>query len=295
MLQWLRGVASSLLGMFSEGCTGTMLSMPIEHQYPHHGPLVTPLGTRNVAWLQAVQSDPGHGIDLFPWWPRGLGPSFRLGRALCRMWQSIRWRAPLTADETTLLQSVHADLTKAFRQDARLSYPWREWREVLDLLRQHVDKELQEEIDRRATSAGDGPRIGYRRLPVRVALGAGWSLEIPGAMAEQWDEDGTWSAWDGHTTVWFSSFTLNQSAETEGSRASPLDAMDWPEGERFRLRADELEVQAVFGKHEEDGERGWRLHGRAGTSGNLAIVDIFLKNPSDREAAVDICKSIQKT
>src|SRR5205814_401036 len=124
-------VAENLGEQYSE----MMISMPAGHRYPHHGPLVTPLGPRDLGWVEAVADDPRRGIDLFPWWSEGIDGSFYLGRALCRMWKDVRWRVPLTEEEGDLLMSTHLDLCRAYALEPSLSYPWREWREMMDDIR----------------------------------------------------------------------------------------------------------------------------------------------------------------
>ncbi len=89
-LRWLRGVVTIIADGREENYQWLMISMAIGHHYHHHGPLVTPMGPRDLHWLEAVASDPRLGIDLFPWWPAGVGAPFHLGRALTRMWRDVR-------------------------------------------------------------------------------------------------------------------------------------------------------------------------------------------------------------
>src|SRR5262249_50857510 len=150
------------------------------------------------------------------WWDEGLGASFYLGRALCRMWQEVRWRKPLDGGEEEMLREVHADLVRAHDLDPTLAYPWREWHELIGQLRE-CDSAFESSghgdtvalVAARAGESLPGPLIGYRRKPVRVELAGGWSIEVPGEMAEEWEE-GTWSAWDGRRTVWCTAFTFER-------------------------------------------------------------------------------------
>ena len=48
------------------GATGMMVSMPVGHRYPNEGPLVTPLGPRGRAWLEAVAEDPSRDLTCSP-------------------------------------------------------------------------------------------------------------------------------------------------------------------------------------------------------------------------------------
>ena len=237
-LRWLRGVAKLVTEGLEEDYQWMMISMAIGHHYHHHGPLVTPMGPRDVPWLEAVAEDPGRGIDLFPWWPAGIGAPFYLGRALARMWRDVRWRAPLTDDEGRLLMDVHLDLARAYRLDASLDYPWREWRELMDSIEAHfgyvemAGDDLEAEVRRRAAAIGPRRRrcrsIGYRRRPVRVDLTDGWSIEIPGEMAEEWDDEGLWTARDDGRAVFFKSYSLSKDDDSKPAAAGDPRRPDPP-------------------------------------------------------------------
>jgi hypothetical protein len=268
-----------------------MVSMPMGHHYGHHGPIVTPLGPRDRAWLEAVAADPRRGLDLFPWPAAGIGAPFYLGRALCHMWRSIRWRTPLTEEEGELMMSTHLNLCRAFGLDPRLPYPWREWRELLDHIAAHFgylemqDEDLEPEIRRRAAAA-DGQPIGYRRAPVRVDLTGGWSIEIPGAMAEAWEEDGRWSAWDGKRTVWFSSLSFTDKDGRKPPAEEILESSSSPEGERLNWRGERVLGYAVLGPHEEEGERMWHFAARGAVAGGLGLCNFFFHDRADSDWAV---------
>ncbi len=134
MLNWLRTVADLVLERLGNDQENLMISMPVGHLYSHQGPIITPMGPRDVPWWQEAADDPRTGTDFFPWWDEGLGASFFLGRALCRMWQDVRWRPPMNDEEGELLLDVHLDLERAYRLDPALPIPWREWHEIIDNL-----------------------------------------------------------------------------------------------------------------------------------------------------------------
>lgn len=297
-LRWLRSIALVVAENIGQGYREMMISMPMGHRYPHHGPLVTPLGSRDLAWLDAVADDRRRGVDLFPWWSGGIDARFYLGRALCRMWKDVRWRTPLTEDEGDLLRDTHLDLCRAYGRDPSLPYPWREWREVID----HIEaffgsvtmqgEDVEPEVNRRATESADGPRIGYRRLPVRVDLTGGWSVEVPGEMAEEWDEEGTWSGWDGRRTVWFTSYTFTKPDGSEPTAAESLEGSSLPEGERLERRGERVIGAAVFAPYEEEGRRLWRLSGRSAVAGGLGVCNVFVEDEGDRDWAASIWESL---
>jgi hypothetical protein len=92
-------------------------------------------------------------------------------------------------------------LEQAWREAPELDYPWREWQELLGYL--GLGGTLAEEVSQRANQAAEGPRIGYRRGAVQVVLPEGWEIRIPGSLAEERLEDGSWVARDHRRTVRF--------------------------------------------------------------------------------------------
>jgi hypothetical protein len=201
MLASLQESVGRVLRMRRQGESGFGLSMRFGHTFEHPGALLTPLGPRDERWLRAVYADPRRGMDVFPWWTPGLHARTRLNRALCRLWTDVVWRPPLLDEERRLLRDVARLLELAWREDASLPYPWREWQEVLGYL--GVGGTLAEEVHRRAAGAAGGPPLGYRRGAVQVALPEGWEIRIPGSLAETHLQDGTWVARDHRRSVRF--------------------------------------------------------------------------------------------
>ncbi|AGC41806.1 hypothetical protein MYSTI_00456 [Myxococcus stipitatus DSM 14675] len=202
MLAWLQESVGQVLRMRSRGAAGCAMSMRFGHVFEHPGALLTPLGPRDERWMRRVYEDPRLGIDVFPWWKQGEGAHARLGRALCRLWTEVVWRPPLLDEERRLMRKVARTLEQAWREDPSLTYPWREWREVLGYL--GVGGTLAEFVHQQAeTHPARGPSLGYRRGAVHVALPEGWAIRIPGSLAEAHLEDGTWVARDHRRTVRF--------------------------------------------------------------------------------------------
>jgi hypothetical protein len=300
MLGWLQSMAALVHQNLDAGETfWLMVSMGMRHRFEQFGPVVTPLGPRDAAWFAAVAREPRRGIDHFPWWHQGTGASFHLGRALCRMWQEVRWRKPLDGNEEEVLREVHADLARAHDLDPTLSYPWREWHELVGHLRQWVPAFESDDpggviagVAARAGETPPGPLIGYRRRPVRAELAGGWSVEVPGEMAEEWDE-GTWSAWDGRRTVWCTAFTFRPKAGGEPTAEETLAGMTLEEGERLEHRGDKIIGRAVLGPHEEDGRQLWRLSARSAVAGSAVLCNVFFDDPGDRDWAIRTWRSLQ--
>ena len=297
-LKWLKTVAGVVLGDLDQGARSMAISMDMSHRYPHEGPLVTPTGPRDLAWLKRVASDPRAGLDLFPWWKPEIDGAFYMGRAICRIWTEVRWRKPLNEEEGDLLMDVHLDLSHAYARDPSLPYPWREWAELMDLVEGYFGyvatdgEDLEPIVRRQAAQEFSTPLIGYRRRPVQVELTGGWSIEVPGEMAEEWDEEGTWTAWDGSRTIWFSSFSLTDEDGSKPSAGEVLETAELPDGDRLEYQGERVMGIAVFTPHEEDGVNVWQLSGRSAVAGALGVCSVFVPDPADRNWALEIWKSL---
>jgi hypothetical protein len=301
-LQWMGGVVRIVTEGLTRDYQWMMISMAIGHHYRHHGPLVTPLGPRDLHWLEAVAEDLNRGIDLFPWWLAGIGASFYRGRALTRMWRDVRWRAPLTEDEGRLLVDVHLDLARAHRLDPSLEYPWREWRELMDDIEGHfgyvemAGADVEAEVRRRASLApADAPLIGYRRRPVRVDLTDGWSIEIPGEMTEEWDDDGLWTARDTGRAVFFKSYRLSKDDGSKPATREILDGLTLPEGRRIEHRKEDMIGRAALVAPDRGDDDGWRLAGHNVVDGGLAVCNVLFRDPDARDWAIATWRSLENS
>jgi hypothetical protein len=301
-LQWLHEVVVIVIEGLENDYQWLMISMAIGHHYRHHGPLVTPMGPRDLDWLRAVAEDPRRGIDLFPWWTPGVGAPFYLGRALARMWRDVRWRAPLTEDEGRLLMDVHLDLARAHRLDPSLDYPWREWRELMESIEAHfgyvemAGDEIETEVRRRAaemTAGASSPPIGYRRRPVRVDLTDGWSIEVPGEMSEAWDEEGLWTARDTQRGIFFKSYGLSKGDGSKPAVPEILDGLPLPDGPRLEHRKEGMVGRAVLTSFEGDDGVTWRLTGHTAIEGGLTVCHVVFRDPDERDWAVATWRSLE--
>ncbi len=304
MLHWLSAIARVVLENCKDDTAGIrMVSMPLDYSYPDQTGILTPLGPRSQQWFEQVVAAPEQGIDFFPWWPEGIGSAFFLGRALCRMWQEVRWRTPVTDDEGELLMDVHLDLERALHLDRGAAMPWREWHELLGYLNEyfgyaefHHDESVEALIEQRAAAEPRGPLIGYRRGLVRTSLAGGWSIAIPGAMAEEWEENGeTWSAWHGGRTVWFTCWVVRgEDDETVDAREILATRPPWTEeGDAFEHAEGALVGRAVFSPYEEDGQPMWNLKAYSAIDGAFALCNVFLSDRNDLDWALNVWKSLR--
>jgi hypothetical protein len=271
------------------------LGLPAGHGFTHPGDVLTPLGPRPREWLARVAARPDDGRDFFPWWNPDADAAFYRGRALVRLWCDFFWRPPLTEDEGELADQISNDLASAFKLDPGSELPWAEWLELLDAIAADednfcvtpTDQVLSIELWRRtgpAPSSG-ATRIGYRRHPVRVALDGGWSLEVPGELARERNDDGTWTAWDRSRTVWFQAlkFTKRDGSPPTAEEAAEVGRRSLPDGELVAdVPAAGLCGSAVFGAVEEDGRALWRLSGVTGAPGQLAVCNVYGETAADR-------------
>jgi hypothetical protein len=279
MLAWLKEVAGRVLDFRSQGHSGATLSLRAGHGFEHPGALLTPLGPRDEAWLHAVRDDPTRGQDVFPWWETetGSGAREKLGRALSSIWTRMVWRPPLLEEERQRFREVARWLEQAWREDPSLSYPWREWQQVLGYL--GMGGTLAEEVSRRAAAAPSGPLIGYRRGSVQVTLPEGWEIRIPGSLAEQRLADGSWVARDHRRSVRFVPLR-----DAEGIAPGPEQELPY----EFQHRGARVHGRATL-----QGEPGeYRLTALCESGEHRALCVVSFDDPEEQEWALGTWRSL---
>ncbi len=290
MLEWLQAVVRVILERYEQDSSALAISMSMDYSFEHHGVVATPMGPRSIGWLKATSQDPNRGIDFFTWWPDGMGASYFLGLAVAQIWTDVRWRAPLCDKEMALMCCLKRTLAKAYDLDPLLDYPWREWAELLD----YTDDRsvLADVVRNKALPANERPLIGYRRDNVRVRLPGGWSVLVPGSLAETWEESGeTWCAWDSSRTVRLSSLVLKE----KGGRVVPAEellASDEATEDSIEHRGTRVIGRAEIGFVTEEDNSYWRLQGRVAAPGTVAICTVCFDGPADRDWAIATWKSI---
>lgn len=247
------------LARLAAGETEVGLNLPPGLAIPLPGAAATPLGPRSLAWLGAVAADGAQGRDCYPWPSLEPGPSEAIGRALCLLWLEARPRPPLTDAESAT------------------------WIEIADLLGGQPE------------GVRDAARMGYRRGPVRVSLPQGWSIEVPGAFADDVEEGGTWVAWDQTHTLWVSVLAPQDAS----AGATPLLGLAQEddvellctEGEGWVGRATLVWVQ----EEEEEGvvTRYLRLAGRAAAADSVVVLTLCCTDEADRAGALRIWGSLR--
>jgi hypothetical protein len=299
MLLHLQAIARvSVETLEATGSTIENWHMRMGHSYAEYpGGIRTPMGVRSKEWIRAVLDDPRNGKDIYPWWDDGLTPSFFLGRALCELWTKVCWRPVLTDEEYDDWDWINDDLCRAYEANPSLDYPWREWAELIDILdgfegATMLTRDVTAEIRQRADQVPrDRPLIGYRRYPVKVDLLDGWSIRIPGTMAEEW-EDLTWSAWDGQRTVWFNNWSITRQDGSPVPAEAVLDAMKLPKGDLIDHRHDGLIGKAIVDETEEDGEVLQNLKAFSAVDGKSALCNIYYHDKDDFDWAISTWHSL---
>ncbi|AMV29948.1 hypothetical protein VT84_36485 [Gemmata sp. SH-PL17] len=283
------------------------IGLPASHGFTYPADLLTPLGPRTRAWAAEVAAHLEKGRDFFAWWNPALDSIFYRGRALVRMWLDFFWRPPLSEADGELADQIANDLASAFKLDPAAELPWAEWLELLTAIAGDEDGycvtpnddglsiELWKHMGPLPAPAAKD-RIGYRRYPVRVSLDGSWSVEIPGELARERNDDRTWTAWDRTRTVWFHPlrFTKPGGEPPTAAETAEVGRKSLPEGEALPgFDRDGLRGEAVFGPVEEDGRTLWRLSGVIGAPGQLAVCNVYIENESDRDWAVRTWRSLR--
>ncbi|MBS1990679.1 MAG: hypothetical protein JSS83_09195 [Cyanobacteria bacterium SZAS LIN-3] len=268
------------------------LAMPFDgHQFDVPEPILTQLGPRTMDWLEAVSHEPILGQDIFPWWEDGHGAEYHLGRAVCYMWNAVRWRDPLTENEAELLEAVLRHLDSAYNLDPDLNYPWPEWSEILQYLGSHYEHEdLVREMAHKAEDTEHVP-VGYRRRDVRKNLGGGWSVVIPGDFVEELEEGQTFLAFDETRNV---RVTCMSASDTAGNSLSATEIL-----KKIKVFDDPLKYEqgAVIGRAyfeavTEPESAFWMLRGVTAANGTFTQVTVCFESEEQRQWAIDTWRSL---
>lgn len=290
---WM-GALSKRISEFTREGAKLHVAMPSDgHQFDVSEPILTQLGPRDLGWLQAVIKDPKLGRDIFPWWEDGHGAEYHLGRALVYMWNTLRWREPLTEGEAELLETVLRHLDSAYALDPDLEYPWREWSQIIGYTGSNC--ELADFVEGMSIKAEEKVTrfsfIGYRRHDVRKNLGGGWSVAIPGNFVEELEEGQTFLAYDETRNV---RVTCMSASDSSGKILCAADILrtikvfDDPVAyERGKVMG-----RAFFEKVDEEDASFWMLRGVSAADGTFAQVTICFEQESDQPWALAIWRSL---
>ncbi len=293
-LAWLEGTAKEILALARDGASGFAICLPDGLEVAHEGLVATPLGPRDRAWVERVSVDPRAGIDAFPWWAPGTDAAYHRGVALALMWLEVRWRKPLDSRERDVLDRVVTALERAHALEPDASYPWAAWAEAFELLGEESLRATRAHLKAlEAPKAPPGkvtPRPGYRRLAVRVTLSGGWSIVIPGELAERWEERGTWVGWDATRSLWITSAEAPEGHDT----TQTLEGLPPLEGDTDTLAMERGPIRGAvrFGTREEDGKTLQVGHAQAALGSHLVLCTFIATREDEREAFLEMWGSL---
>ena len=287
------------------------LSLPVMHLPLVKADALTPVGPWSFDRMREVARRPETGKRFFVWWERGRGPRVLRGLAVTRMWTDVAW-IPAVSHEEFVHHWETADLLQqAFGEDPGIEYPWAEWAQVLDMLDAMRDrvKEFDDWPTRHAhvvrqRAQGLKPRIGYRRWKTRCALPAGWSIDVPGSYAKDFEIDEEaqtiiWSAFDSQNTIRVTPHlvpeglpqTKRELAEEITRAISLLEPkgakpVDWEDSDLVGIGAIRPAVESGHQYHELTGVS-------AADGGAWALCSFSFDDPAMRERAIETWKSLR--
>ena len=284
----LRDVAKQALELTRSAAKSVDFGMPVGTTYKPTHPLLTLMGPRDESWLRDVAGGKHNGHDIFPWQEKGLNSGYFLGHALTRMWTDMRWRTPLVVREAEAMKDILAKLERAHHLNPDGAYPWREWAEMQTYL---GDESLLATRTQMKATTEKGALIGYRRNAVVVQLSGQWSITQPGEFADEWDDRGTYTAWDATRSIWFNSFT----AEDENLTArETLDGLPELEGEVVEEDDGPLVRRASLAEALEEDHQFWQMKTYVAVRNHAAVCTICFDDLKDQEWAVNVLRSLRR-
>lgn len=238
------------------GAEGLRLNMPMGADFAMGG-IQTPLGPRDAEWAAGMAEGAVATDTLYPWAGAEEDARCWRGHALAAMWTDVRWRIPIDEEETALLSRIDQWLERAHQMDPGIELPWHEWEEILGYLNRR--SRFAARIAEMTAEPLAGPRIGYRRQPVRRHIGEGWSLVHDGAMLERYDEKGNILIADGRGSLHVTLLMTKGEGQRDWVTSIAAQAA-LKEG----LGTVEVEGEGCFGSgvggrlvEEDDGSRAW--------------------------------------
>lgn len=287
----LGATATQVLALANTGASGFALALPVGLEVAHDGLLATPLGPRDRAWVERVASDPELGRDVFAWPSIAEDAAFHRGVALARLWLEVRWRKPMDERERALLESIVTSLERAHGLDPSLEYPWGAWAECFALLGEESLRSTRAQLKANEPAERAKERPGYRRRAVRVTLSGGWSIAIPGELAERWDERGTWVGTDPRRSVWITSAEAPAGHDTEATLAG-LPALEG-EGDTLAMQRGPIRGAVRFEVKEEEGARTHVAHAHAALGSHLVVATFLAREEEERETFLEMWGSLE--
>ncbi len=289
-LAWLGPQLARARVATHRGELGIHLGLPTGTRFTTDAAILTVMGPRDDAWLDAAIADPRVALDITPWWADATDGRYLLNRALVLMWRDVRWRAPAVEGEAALLDEVHRLLSRAYPDEPSLDYPWHAWAQVC-AFRGINDAMSRQAAARASREPEPTPAVGYRRDPVRITH-EGWSLEIPGSYAERRSADEYWAGGAGRSVTLAATRT-----GMAGGGAMPaqmfVDQFAADLGpDALNHRAGELVGRARLTTDTSTAVEVGVLEGYSAIRGSGAVVRIEFDDPADWQWAVETWRAL---
>ncbi|MEN6624829.1 MAG: hypothetical protein ABFD69_01225 [Candidatus Sumerlaeia bacterium] len=281
MLQWLGAASRRISQARAEGTSVLTLNMNMDEGFDFAG-VLTPMGPRDDAWLERTAGNPLLGTDIFPWW------DFDPHRALKTwaesvMWSEIRWRKPLDKNEAIGMRLACAWLDQAHAAYPDLTYPWREWLELMDLCGWEP-KTGRARIEEKASRC-EGPLIGYRRRDVTFLKIRPWSIRVPGSFADRSDSAERFILDDDTRRVLITGFRTAKDFDP----AWLLEKHDPATiAEKLEYAADNYRSAALIFNQPDDAQMQ-----SVSYAGKHALICTYVCPPEERQWAIDTWRSIK--
>jgi len=290
VLDELAETARQILELARTGASGFALFLPEGLEVAHDGVVATLLGPRDRAWLERVANDASTGTDVLAWWSPGRDARHHRGVALASMWLEVRWRKPQDDAERALLDRVVTSLERAFGLDPELDYPWAAWAELFDLLGEESLRATRARLKAADPREAARPRPGYRRRAVRVTVSGGWSIAIPGELAERWDERGTWLGADPKRSVWITSAEAPAGHTTDQTLAGlpPLEG----EGDTLGMERGPIRGAVRFEVKDDENGKLHVAHAHAALGAHLVVATFLARSEDERETFLEMWGSL---
>lgn len=289
LLVWLRETLQRACDQRALGGEPVELLPSTGDKFTIDGAIATSLGPRDDAWLSAALTNPRTAVEIWPWFADATDARYLLNRALCLMWTEVRWRPAIEEGEPEVVEEVLRLLRRAFPLEPSLPYPWREWKELLDI---GGDPDpMRERVESEAATAPEAPPIGYRRNPVRIEQ-AGWQLTVPGSFAIHRTDDEL-RAGEGDRTI---TIAASPTADQAGPMAAEtfLDRVAAHLGpEVLHHRDGEVVSRAKLGLDPTSVVEVAVLEGYAAVRGSGAAIRIVIHDAADWEWALEMWRSLR--
>lgn len=146
--------------------------------------IVTPFGSYNVETIKSYLNDDDFitfAHKYFVWFDEGKTPLYHKQMALYHLWNTYKWRKPITQDEAKTIQSIVRHLEIARMVDSNILLPQEAWQEICannGIPYLNLNENADEII----------PMLGYLKSDVHYILPLSFGLKASGRFTISNDE-----------------------------------------------------------------------------------------------------------